>query len=328
MFKLSNAVLVAATILAVIAPVRTAPTLLARQSTGSLVKENALQAQKLNAKFSTIKTTDSCQGSDQACVNGAFAQCVQGKWAVHAPCASNLRCYALPLVLKQGVALVCDTPDGADRRFQDAGVSGGPKGTGAAPIEDDEEIDDCEEEDELEGRMFAEDDEYHYFYKRQVATNEPVTLAEIPSSPQSTASSTPSSTVSAVVTSSPAAAATPTVVIGTDGIVTVTVVSTVFAAPTACANTGVASASALPTAVTVSRASPLSSVSARPSSVTSSAASVRPTAFSSSAPRPSSAIPLSAVTTASSSSPSPSAVNNGGGFSFTFARRSFPTPEA
>ena len=77
-------------------------------------------------------------------MNGAFAQCVQGKWAVHAPCAGNLQCFALPLVLKQGVALVCDTPQGAERRFQDAGVSGGTRGTGAtpAPIEDDDEVDD------------------------------------------------------------------------------------------------------------------------------------------------------------------------------------------
>ena len=74
MFKLSTTALIAATILAVMAPVRTAPLIAVRHeghnhgnaapaNAGSLVKENALQAQQLNAKFSSVKATDSCQGA-------------------------------------------------------------------------------------------------------------------------------------------------------------------------------------------------------------------------------------------------------------------------
>lgn len=324
MFKASTTALVAATILAVMAPVRTAPLLAARAAPGnanSIVRQNALEAQQLNVKFSSVKATDSCQGNEQACVNGAFAQCVQGKWTVHAPCAGNLQCFALPLVLKQGVALVCDTPQGAERRFQDAGVSGGTRGTGTAPapIEDDDEVEDCEEEDELEGRLFAEDSDYHYFYKRQVATSEPVTLAEIP---LPTVAPSASSAATAITTSSSTAAASPTVVIGSDGIVTVTVVSTVFASPTGCASPVSVSAPVLPTPISVSRAAPLSSVS--PSSIPS---SIRPTAFPSSASvsRASNVISLSAATAAASSS---APVVNPGVFSFTFARRAVPTPES
>ncbi|KAF8156790.1 hypothetical protein B0H34DRAFT_658510, partial [Crassisporium funariophilum] len=127
--------------LAALAPVKSAPTshLLnvrhdghddAPTSTSAVpafVKQNGLDAQKLNAQFKTIKPTDSCQDGQMACVTSAFAQCVSGKWAL-SPCAATLSCYALPLVNKPGTSIVCDTQADTLLRFEAAGVTGGSAG--------------------------------------------------------------------------------------------------------------------------------------------------------------------------------------------------------
>ncbi|KIM42133.1 hypothetical protein M413DRAFT_70756, partial [Hebeloma cylindrosporum] len=145
-FKATSLVFILAAF-AVLAPVRSAPTFQARHeghddtvSTSSsaatpsatvapadvpaFVKQNGLDAQKLNAQFATAKPGDSCQAGQMACVTSQFAQCVDGKWAL-TPCAADLKCYALPLVNKAGTSIVCDTQDDALARFAAAGVSGG-----------------------------------------------------------------------------------------------------------------------------------------------------------------------------------------------------------
>ncbi|KAJ8585098.1 hypothetical protein M405DRAFT_745809, partial [Rhizopogon salebrosus TDB-379] len=87
-------------------------------------EENGLDAQKLNAQFATLSANDSCTSGDQACVGGAFAQCVGNSWQL-TPCSSSLSCFALPLVAKAGTSLACDTQTDAEARFVAAGVQGG-----------------------------------------------------------------------------------------------------------------------------------------------------------------------------------------------------------
>ncbi|KAF9456327.1 hypothetical protein BDZ94DRAFT_1135610, partial [Collybia nuda] len=94
--------------------------------------QNALDAQKLNAKFATLKATDSCKDGEMGCVNSSFAQCVSGKWVL-TPCAAGNSCFALPLVNKVGTSLSCDSPTDAASRFDNAGVSGGINGDGTTP---------------------------------------------------------------------------------------------------------------------------------------------------------------------------------------------------
>ncbi|KAF8588810.1 hypothetical protein K439DRAFT_1334529, partial [Ramaria rubella] len=88
------------------------------------LKQNGAAAQKLNAQFASLKKTDSCNGSDMACVGGSFAQCVNGKW-VTTECAVGLGCFALPLVNSVGTSITCDTQADAEARIANTGVSGG-----------------------------------------------------------------------------------------------------------------------------------------------------------------------------------------------------------
>ncbi|RXW17307.1 hypothetical protein EST38_g8549 [Candolleomyces aberdarensis] len=293
-FKLSTAFVFLAYV-AVLAPVKAAPTLIARHeghdepssagassSATNFAKQNALDAQKLNAKFKTIKATDSCTNNEMACIDGGFAQCVGGQWQVQ-KCAGSLRCYALPLVNKAGTSLACDSQEGSKARFEVAGVSGGTDGADASSTpsteagDDEDEVEDCDEEvlDQIDEEDLPECDDDEAFpeatstaanqaaptkaaadedshvYRRQAST-----IATLPPLGQTAA---PTGTVNpATSTSDPVV--TPTVVIGTNGIVTVTVVSTVTVSATDCAATSstvpVASA---PTPISVSSAVPSSS---------------------------------------------------------------------
>ncbi|KAG2003457.1 hypothetical protein CC2G_004059 [Coprinopsis cinerea AmutBmut pab1-1] len=293
MFKLSTS-FVLLTALAALAPVQGAPALAARQGS-DVHRQNALDAQRLNAQYATIKATDSCRSGENACVDGGFAQCIAGKWVVQ-PCAGALRCYALPLVNAPGTSNTCDTQEGAELRFKNAGVQGGTRGNGSssppAPAEDDEDIPDCDDEDEedLAERAFAEDETYRYFYRRQLPEEDeeptlpissvvPVSSLPVPSVSAS-ASIEPSSAVPSITgtpsSSSSAAIVTPTVVIGDDGIVTVTLVSTVTETATDC---GLATSST-PVPRTVVSAVASSSAVLSSSGIPTS----RPTASSSSAP--------------------------------------------
>ncbi|KAG2146291.1 hypothetical protein DEU56DRAFT_706413, partial [Suillus clintonianus] len=89
--------------------------------------QNGLDAQKLNAQFANMSVNDPCINDIQACVGGAFAQCVGRSWEL-THCSSGLSCYALPLVNKAGTALACDTKSDAEARFVAAGVQGGVTG--------------------------------------------------------------------------------------------------------------------------------------------------------------------------------------------------------
>ncbi|POW11296.1 hypothetical protein PSHT_08544 [Puccinia striiformis] len=86
--------------------------------------ENGKEAQKLNAKFTSLT-------GDMACIAGAFSQCVGGKY-VGGPCAQPLKCFAMPLLLKKGTTLGCDSEADATTRISNTGATGGLTGTGSS----------------------------------------------------------------------------------------------------------------------------------------------------------------------------------------------------
>ena len=67
--------------------------------------QNSKDAQTLNQHFRTLSPNSSCNSGEQACVQGQFANCINGTFTVE-PCASGLKCFALPLVNKAGTRYV------------------------------------------------------------------------------------------------------------------------------------------------------------------------------------------------------------------------------
>ena len=67
--------------------------------------QNGLDAQALNAKFQTLSATSPCTSGENACIQGAFAQCSNGQF-VSFPCSGGLTCVALPLVNSPGTRYV------------------------------------------------------------------------------------------------------------------------------------------------------------------------------------------------------------------------------
>ena len=67
----------------------------------SFTLQNGKDAQALNAKFASLSAGSSCTSGEVACVQGAFAQCVNGQF-ISTPCAGGLTCVALPLVNSPG----------------------------------------------------------------------------------------------------------------------------------------------------------------------------------------------------------------------------------
>ncbi|KAI0045712.1 hypothetical protein FA95DRAFT_1495149 [Auriscalpium vulgare] len=106
-----------------------APTSTASSGSGSsdFHLQNGKDAQALNKKFAALTADSTCQEGDQACVGGAFAQCVGGKFA-STPCAGGTTCAALPLVNKAGTSITCDTQDDALARIAATGATGGLTG--------------------------------------------------------------------------------------------------------------------------------------------------------------------------------------------------------
>lgn len=95
----------------------------------SVLLENGKEAQKLNAKFSGMNPNSPCKTGDSACISGGFSQCVGGKY-VGGPCAQGSKCFAMPLLLKKGTSLGCDTESDATARISNTGATGGLTGTG------------------------------------------------------------------------------------------------------------------------------------------------------------------------------------------------------
>ncbi|KAF7796704.1 hypothetical protein EIP86_007887 [Pleurotus ostreatoroseus] len=89
--------------------------------------QNGLDAQALNAKFQTLSATSPCTSGENACIQGAFAQCSNGQF-VSFPCSGGLTCVALPLVNSPGTSVTCDTEADAEARIAATGASGGIAG--------------------------------------------------------------------------------------------------------------------------------------------------------------------------------------------------------
>lgn len=108
-----------------------------RAASAAVQQQNAADAEALNAKFATLSASSPCTSGQNACVNGQFAQCSNGKFAL-SPCAAGTTCCALPLVNSRGTSITCDTPADRDARIAAAKGSGGsapasnPAGTAAA----------------------------------------------------------------------------------------------------------------------------------------------------------------------------------------------------
>ncbi|KAJ7606102.1 hypothetical protein DFH06DRAFT_1348196 [Mycena polygramma] len=90
--------------------------------------QNGLDAQKLNAQFTTLTSTSNCTEGEQACVGTAFAQCVSGSFAL-TPCSAGTICAALPLVNKAGTSIACDTLADVQARIAATGATGGITGS-------------------------------------------------------------------------------------------------------------------------------------------------------------------------------------------------------
>jgi len=96
-------------------------------ASGSFTLQNGQDAQKQNAQFATLTASSSCQDGQQACVQGAFAQCVGGKFS-STPCAASTSCFALPLVNSAGTSVTCSTQADAQQRIAATGATGGVTG--------------------------------------------------------------------------------------------------------------------------------------------------------------------------------------------------------
>ena len=71
----------------------------------SFTLQNGRDAQALNRKFQSLSANAPCNSGENACINGGFAQCANGKWVTF-PCNAGLKCFALPLVLSPGTRFV------------------------------------------------------------------------------------------------------------------------------------------------------------------------------------------------------------------------------
>ncbi|CAH7686795.1 hypothetical protein BY996DRAFT_4548907, partial [Phakopsora pachyrhizi] len=101
-----------------------------RDNQPSFLLSNGKAAQKLNAKFLDIKADTPCKAGETACINSGFSQCVAGKY-VGTPCAGGLKCFAMPLLLKEGTSLGCNTESDTAARIANTGATGGLTGTGS-----------------------------------------------------------------------------------------------------------------------------------------------------------------------------------------------------
>ncbi|KAG6810007.1 hypothetical protein H0H92_013732 [Tricholoma furcatifolium] len=93
--------------------------------------QNGLDAQALNAEFTTLTIDSSCTEGEVACINGDFAECANGQYQTSS-CGSGLTCVALPLVNSAGTSVTCDTTADALTRIAATGATGGLTGSGSS----------------------------------------------------------------------------------------------------------------------------------------------------------------------------------------------------
>lgn len=99
----------------------------ASSSSSGFALSNGQAAQALNAQFASLTASSPCTSGQDACVDGGFAQCVNGQFVV-TQCAGGTTCAALPLVEKAGTSIACTTTADADSRIAATGATGGLSG--------------------------------------------------------------------------------------------------------------------------------------------------------------------------------------------------------
>ncbi|RHZ62378.1 hypothetical protein Glove_340g27 [Diversispora epigaea] len=87
---------------------------------------NADDAEALQKKFKGFTKKTKCTPDETACIGDAFAKCFstgdKNEWSIQ-PCAVTLKCAVLPLVLKRGTSITCDTEEDRLFRLKDARAS-------------------------------------------------------------------------------------------------------------------------------------------------------------------------------------------------------------
>jgi hypothetical protein len=97
--------------------------------------KNAASARQKAAEFALLTPDTPCaNGPAEACVKGAFAQCVGNKFAL-TNCAGGSSCQVLPLLNSLGTSITCSTPEDAAQRIKNAeNVGGVPAAVTPAPV--------------------------------------------------------------------------------------------------------------------------------------------------------------------------------------------------
>ena len=114
---------------------------------GGFLLANGQEAQKLNAKFANLSKDSPCSAGEIACVDDAFAQCVEGQFVTISCGATNI-CAALPLVNSRGTSVTCTSRQDAEDRIARTGATGGLTGNGGAGGEPEENPEEDAEDDE------------------------------------------------------------------------------------------------------------------------------------------------------------------------------------
>ncbi|KAG2142542.1 hypothetical protein BD769DRAFT_1568337 [Suillus cothurnatus] len=98
---------------------------------GSFVLQNGIDAINLNNQFKSLTASSPCT-SGNACVNGEFAQCVNGQYVLTS-CGSGLTCAALPLVNSAGTSITCTTQADLNSRIAATGATTNGTSTTGSP---------------------------------------------------------------------------------------------------------------------------------------------------------------------------------------------------
>ncbi|KAF8636344.1 hypothetical protein AX16_010997 [Volvariella volvacea WC 439] len=93
--------------------------------------QNGIDAQKLNTIFQNLRSTDTCNSGDIACVESATAQCVDGTWE-RTECPSTQSCFVLPSIRERGSFITCTSERSAASIIQATGATGGITGSEAS----------------------------------------------------------------------------------------------------------------------------------------------------------------------------------------------------
>lgn len=98
---------------------------------GSFALQNGIDAINLNKQFQSLTTSSPCT-SGNACVNGEFAQCVNGQYVLTS-CGSGLVCAALPLVNSAETSITCTTQADLNSRIAATGATANGTSTTSSP---------------------------------------------------------------------------------------------------------------------------------------------------------------------------------------------------